>query len=60
VERDDRPVETLPLHAHRDCCRLAAWDHQAVEADELIRRPDLGRLSLEGFQHPAVCLEVAL
>ena len=43
----DRPVEALPLHPHRDRGRLAARDHQAVEALELDRDADLTCLRAE-------------
>src|SRR5919106_870846 len=56
----DRLVQAVPLHAHGDRGRLAAGNHQAVEAIEPGGGTDLGGVGTERCQHPAMGLEVAL
>jgi hypothetical protein len=47
VERRDRLVQALALHAHRDGGRLATRNDQAIQPHQLVGRPDLGRLGAE-------------
>jgi hypothetical protein len=56
----DRLVEAVPFHAHRDRRRLAARDHQTIEALEIGGNADLARRGAQRRQHLAMSLEVAL
>ena len=56
----DRVVEPVEPREPRDRGRLAAGDHEAVEAVELLREPHLDRVRAEPPKRPNVLAERAL
>src|SRR4051812_32635922 len=60
VERADALVEPVQVHQPRECRRLAAGDHEPVEALELLRLPHLDDLRAETAEHLGVLTKISL
>ena len=60
AEPPDRLLQAVEPHQAHDRRRLAAGDHETVEAVELLRQPHLDHVRAERAQHRRVLAKVAL